>query len=58
MRMRESYTEMVKRARAQGIEPIIATEVTIRPPKAFVETVTSMRWPGLAKAGIRATIQA
>ena len=42
MRMRESYTEMVKRARAQGIEPIIATEVTIRPPKAFIETVTSM----------------
>jgi uncharacterized SAM-binding protein YcdF (DUF218 family)/lysophospholipase L1-like esterase len=41
-RMRESYLEMAKRARAQGIDPIIATEVTIRPPKAFVETVTSM----------------
>ena len=39
-RMRESYIEMTKRARAQDIEPIVATEVTIRPPKTFVEAVT------------------
>jgi uncharacterized SAM-binding protein YcdF (DUF218 family)/lysophospholipase L1-like esterase len=41
-RVRESYAEMTKRARAQRIEPIIATEVTIRPPKTFVETVMFM----------------
>jgi lysophospholipase L1-like esterase len=40
-RVRESYLEMIKRARAEGIEPILATEVTIRPAKAFVETVMS-----------------
>jgi lysophospholipase L1-like esterase len=48
-RVRESYAEMTKRARAQRIEPIIATEVTIRPPKAFVETVMSMVGPLLGK---------
>ena len=31
-RVRESYTEMVARAKANGIEPILATEVTARPP--------------------------
>ena len=41
-RMRESYTEMIKRARAQGIEPIIATEVTIRPPKSLTESVMAL----------------
>ena len=38
-RVRESYEEMVRRARANGIEPILATEVTIRAPKTMVETV-------------------
>ena len=37
-RVRESYGEMIKRARAQGIEPIIATEVTIRPPKSLTQS--------------------
>jgi uncharacterized SAM-binding protein YcdF (DUF218 family)/lysophospholipase L1-like esterase len=41
-RVRTAYAEMTKRARARGIEPIVATEVTIRPPKALVETVMSM----------------
>jgi lysophospholipase L1-like esterase len=36
--VRESYGEMIKRARAQGIEPIIATEVTIRPPKSLTQS--------------------
>lgn len=38
-RVRESYEEMVRRARANGIEPILATEVTVRAPKKIVETV-------------------
>ena len=41
-RVRENYTAMIERARANAIEPIIATEVTIRPPKAFAETAMSM----------------
>jgi uncharacterized SAM-binding protein YcdF (DUF218 family)/lysophospholipase L1-like esterase len=36
--VRQSYTEMIARARARGIEPIVATEVTIRPPKSFVQS--------------------
>jgi uncharacterized SAM-binding protein YcdF (DUF218 family)/lysophospholipase L1-like esterase len=44
-RIRESYSEMIKRARAQGIEPILATEVTIRPPKTVLDTVkTTIGW--------------
>jgi uncharacterized SAM-binding protein YcdF (DUF218 family)/lysophospholipase L1-like esterase len=30
-RIRDSYTQMIKQARANGIEPILATEVTARP---------------------------
>jgi acyl-CoA thioesterase-1 len=30
-RVRESYVEMIARARRHGIEPILATEVTVRP---------------------------
>ena len=48
-RMRESYVEMTTRARAQDIEPIVATEVTIRPPKTFVEAVTAIVGPFLGK---------
>ena len=40
-RMRTSYAEMTKRARAAGIEPIVATEVTIRPPKTWLEPLKS-----------------
>jgi uncharacterized SAM-binding protein YcdF (DUF218 family)/lysophospholipase L1-like esterase len=31
-RIKESYIEMIARARAQGIVPVLATEVTARPP--------------------------
>jgi uncharacterized SAM-binding protein YcdF (DUF218 family)/lysophospholipase L1-like esterase len=31
-RIKESYLEMIARARAQGIVPVLATEVTARPP--------------------------
>ena len=37
--VRESYTEMIKRARAAKIEPILATELTMRPPRSFLEPV-------------------
>ena len=37
----ESYLEMIKRARAHGIEPVLATEVTVRPPLAFLDTIKS-----------------
>jgi uncharacterized SAM-binding protein YcdF (DUF218 family)/lysophospholipase L1-like esterase len=40
-RVRDSYTEMVRRARAANIEPVLATEVTIRPPKTLTDTVMS-----------------
>jgi lysophospholipase L1-like esterase len=40
-RVRDSYTEMVARARAAGIEPILATEVTVRAPDSWTETILS-----------------
>ncbi len=40
-RIRDSFTEMIRRARAAGIEPVLATEVTIRPRKTVVDTVMS-----------------
>ena len=43
-RIRESYTEMVARARRHGIEPILATEVTVRGSDAWSDTAKS--WIG------------
>ena len=43
-RARESFGAMVVRARASGIEPILATEVTIRPASTWSETVAG--WVG------------
>ena len=40
-RIRESYLEMIKRARENGIEPVLATEVTVRPPLTFLDTIKS-----------------
>ncbi|MEZ5416203.1 MAG: ElyC/SanA/YdcF family protein [Vicinamibacterales bacterium] len=40
-RARQSIEETVRRARAAGIEPILATEVTIRPRKTIVDSVMS-----------------
>jgi uncharacterized SAM-binding protein YcdF (DUF218 family) len=57
-RMRESYTEMTKRARTQGIEPIVATEVTIRPPNTFMETMTGMIGALLGKQSYQDRINA
>jgi uncharacterized SAM-binding protein YcdF (DUF218 family)/lysophospholipase L1-like esterase len=48
-RVRENYTEMIARARAQNIEPIVATEVTTRPPKGFVQSIMSTVGPWLGK---------
>jgi lysophospholipase L1-like esterase len=45
-RTRDSVVAMVRKARAQGIEPILATEVTIRPPASWSETLAS--WVGWA----------
>jgi len=40
--VRRSYTEMIARAKRQGIRPILATEVTIRPRStSFYERVTN-----------------
>ncbi|HET7218520.1 MAG TPA: ElyC/SanA/YdcF family protein [Vicinamibacterales bacterium] len=41
-RARESYEKMVAMSRAQGIEPILATEVTVRPPDAWSERAASL----------------
>ncbi|MEZ5287572.1 MAG: ElyC/SanA/YdcF family protein [Vicinamibacterales bacterium] len=38
-RIQDQYESMLARARAEGIEPILATEVTIRPPKNFVDDI-------------------
>jgi lysophospholipase L1-like esterase len=43
-RTRQSYQEMIRLARAHGIEPIVATEVTVRPPASWTNTVAS--WIG------------
>jgi len=43
-RVRNSYTQMIARARGHGIEPILATEVTIRPPDTWIESI--MSWVG------------
>jgi lysophospholipase L1-like esterase len=43
-RVRDSYMKMIARARASGIEPILATEVTIRPPDTWIESITA--WVG------------
>lgn len=40
-RTRDSYTALVRRARESGIEPILATEVTVRPRKTVIDTVMS-----------------
>lgn len=39
-RTRGTYTDMIARARAAGIEPIVATEVTMRPPATWKETLS------------------
>lgn len=41
-RARESFLEMIRKARAGGIEPILATEVTIRPKAGFREAAGGM----------------
>ena len=43
-RARESYVRMIDLAKAQGIEPIVATEVSIRPVAGLKETL--MDWVG------------
>ena len=57
-RVRESYTEMTKGARAHGIEPLIATEVTIRPPNTLVENLMSMVGSLLGKPSYQDRINA
>ena len=43
-RIRDSYTQMIALARKHGIEPILATEVTLRQKAGFTETLAS--WAG------------
>lgn len=43
-RARESFVEMIESARGANIEPIVATEVTIRPPSGWYEE--TMGWLG------------
>jgi uncharacterized SAM-binding protein YcdF (DUF218 family)/lysophospholipase L1-like esterase len=45
-RARDSFVQMIAKARAAGIEPIVATEVTIRPIDSWSETVGA--WVGWA----------
>ncbi len=48
-RVRDHYSEMIKRARAGGIEAIVATEITIRPPKSMAQTAFTLIAPWLGK---------
>ena len=42
-RVRDSYVEMIARARRHGIEPVLATEVTTRPPaESLMERVRAV----------------
>ncbi len=43
-RIRESFTKMIAQARAAGIEPILATEVTVRPKNEWGEMIAG--WIG------------
>lgn len=43
-RARESFLEMIRLARASGIEPVLASEVTIRPKAGFKEALAG--WLG------------
>lgn len=43
-RIRENFTTMVERAEQEGIEPILATEITVRPDDSWTETMA--RWLG------------
>jgi uncharacterized SAM-binding protein YcdF (DUF218 family)/lysophospholipase L1-like esterase len=47
-RIRESYTRMVALSRSHGIEPIVATEVTLRPLDSWSERLAGMvaAWRG------------
>jgi lysophospholipase L1-like esterase len=40
--VRRSYTEMIERSRQNGIEPVLATEVTIRPPASWMNSLASI----------------
>ena len=41
-RVRRSYTEMIELSRQNGIEPVLATEVTIRPPASWMNSLASI----------------
>jgi lysophospholipase L1-like esterase len=41
-RARQTYARMIELARERGIEPIIATEVTMRPPASWTNTLASI----------------
>ena len=49
VRVRDSFQLMIDRARELGIEPILATEVPIRAPDSWSETVGAMIGPLLGK---------
>jgi lysophospholipase L1-like esterase len=43
-RVRDSYAQLIARAREHGVEPILATELTLRPPESFSESLAG--WAG------------
>lgn len=57
-RARESFLEMIRLARENRIEPILATEVTIRPKAGFMETVAGWIGSMLGKKGYQDRINA
>jgi len=57
-RARESYTRMVDLAREHGIEPVLATEVTVRPPQSWSDTLASWAGAVLGKTAYQDRINA
>jgi lysophospholipase L1-like esterase len=41
-RTRDNYTRMIELARERGIEPILVTELTMRPPPSWMNTLASI----------------
>ena len=50
-RAKDSFREMIRRSVENGVEPILATEVTIRPRKGFKEAVSGLIGGMLGKEG-------
>jgi uncharacterized SAM-binding protein YcdF (DUF218 family)/lysophospholipase L1-like esterase len=56
IRVRTSFADMIRLAKQHGIEPILATEVTVRPPDSWAEMFASWLGALLGKEGYQQRI--